>query len=109
MEKICALMRNDDAKFQEVKNTNAIGSAAFLNAVESHADILYAQRHGGGGQPRDAPSTTRWKASATFYCCGANGHIKTECKLLSNVNFARRMDIRNQYVESSSATKLMSH
>ena len=48
------LVRDDDAKFQEVNKTPAIGSAAFLNAVENHAEILYAQRHGGGGQLRDA-------------------------------------------------------
>ena len=68
LEKICALMRDDDAKFQEVSKTPAIGSAAFLNAVESHAEILYAQRHGGGGgggQPRHAQSLARWKAKAT--------------------------------------------
>ena len=57
LEKICALMRDDDAKFQEVNKTPAIGSATFLNAVESHAEIRYAQRHGGGDQPRDAQST----------------------------------------------------
>ena len=74
LEKICALMRDDDAKFQEVSKTPVIGSTAFLNVVESHAEIIYTQRHGGGGggggggQPRDAQSLARWKAKATCYC-----------------------------------------
>ena len=47
LEKIFAIMRDDDAEFQKTQKSTPIGSVAFLNAVEIHAELLYTQRHGG--------------------------------------------------------------
>ena len=41
LEKIFAIMRDDDAEFQKTQKSTPIGFAAFLNAVEKHAELLY--------------------------------------------------------------------
>ena len=77
LEEIFCSMRDDDAEYQISHATPPPGSAAFADAVNAKAELLWAQR----SKDSSRPSGSRPAASHTVcYCCGDKGHYAKDCK-----------------------------
>ena len=82
LQEIFCSMRDDDAEYQISHTTPPPGSAAFAEAVNAKAELLWAQR----SKDSSRPSGSRPAASHTIcYCCGEKGHYAKDCKHSTSV------------------------
>lgn len=79
LEATFASMRDVDATYQSKHGGPFPGAAAFAEAVQVQAELLWAQRSNKEKKGGDAD----WKANMTCYNCHKKGHMSNDCPIQS--------------------------
>ena len=99
LEATFASMRDVDATYQVKHYGPSLGAAAFAEAVQVQAELLWAQRSNKENKGGDVD----WKADMVCYNCQPKGHFSTECSIQTkNCNFCHRRG----HTEAECRTKL---
>ena len=99
LEATFASMRDVDATYQVKHAGPSPGAAAFAEAVQVQAELLWAQRNNKEKKGEDAD----WKADMVCYNCQQKGHFSTECSIQTkNCSFCHRRG----HTEAECRTKL---